>query len=474
MLVRFYLELLFCFFVFLVISGFLSLRDHQVHREDGAHFFVAMTFAAALITGFAWVSSYHLIWLQETLQANSVIYFLISIFNVCYLFSLRRFLSIHSKSLQVLTWATVLIFVICTANLLASLIFQPFLFELIARNVNKTDLLNFYRGTPNSYGLTLAFFAITVKFLVFFCFCQQMWKHRIYEPLILAGIFLNAVFILHDLTIYNFIVPTTAYSLLAFGGLPEVLRIRLYYQRLNRKKWQGLQDQVSETSKRAAAAFMTGGIVHDIRNPLSVMTIDIYLLTSWYENQIEKAPNIGACLNRLRKSSETMITIINSYLALLRGTEVQDAESIPVSKLIHEAVELMTPQLRERNLQNLKMDVDSNLRVHGNFVQLQLVLGNLIRNSMDAISQKENPWISISARAHLQRVHLRISDCGDLSPDQVEALLLHPTSNKGDKGNGIGLQISANLIQRHGGHLCGDTLAKNTCFLIDLPAFANA
>ena len=87
-------------------------------------------------------------------------------------------------------------------------------------------------------------------------------------------------------------------------------------------------------------------------------------------------------------------------------------------------------------------------------VQIQQVLVNLVRNSIEAMEEVEPRVLTIGVRlAAGPFIEVSVSDTGPGIPDEMMAKLFQPFISTKAKGMGIGLSISRSIIQSHGGDL---------------------
>src|SRR5262249_11484848 len=117
---------------------------------------------------------------------------------------------------------------------------------------------------------------------------------------------------------------------------------------------------------------------------------------------------------------------------------------------------------------------DDPLVIHGDAAQLQAVILNLIRNAIDAIvhARTLNGRTTFAARRLEAPVRLELSvvDHGTRITAEVAERLLHPLTTSKTDGLGLGLSISASIVEAHGGRIWLQTgKAGATEFRFSLP-----
>ena len=123
----------------------------------------------------------------------------------------------------------------------------------------------------------------------------------------------------------------------------------------------------------------------------------------------------------------------------------------------------------------IKMTMDSvpiSLKIRCNPIKISQVISNLLNNSTDAISDRQDPWIKIVVQDTGDRVQIRITDCGLGIPPEVRIKLFVPffTTKKNRRRHWIGLEHFPGIIKDHGGEITVVKDCPNTCLEVRLPS----
>ena len=134
---------------------------------------------------------------------------------------------------------------------------------------------------------------------------------------------------------------------------------------------------------------------------------------------------------------------------------------------------MLRSDLISRNV-NVTLDLDPTLpAIHGDAVQLQQVLLNLIFNACEAMAHSERSARALLIRAELSdlaEVAISVIDGGPgIAPERLEKIFEPFVSSK-PLGIGLGLVISRSIVAAHGGRLwCANNEVRGATFTFTIP-----
>jgi signal transduction histidine kinase len=147
--------------------------------------------------------------------------------------------------------------------------------------------------------------------------------------------------------------------------------------------------------------------------------------------------------------------------------------TIDIRRMLDDTLALLVAAATARNI-SIEADVPESIPVvHADRVQLQQVILNLVHNAMDEIdSARTDGRIVISVR-RLElpaRVEFRVADNGPGIAPELAGHLFEPLTTSKPEGLGLGLSISASIVQSHAGRLwLESTSPQGTEFRFTLP-----
>ncbi len=225
---------------------------------------------------------------------------------------------------------------------------------------------------------------------------------------------------------------------------------------------QDAQEQLVRREKLAVLGQLAGGVGHELRNPLGVISNAAFYLKMVNPDADETTTEYLDMISLEVHRSER---IISSLLDFGR-TRPAEREEIGVSPLLDRALERRPPP---EGVQVTTQIGDDLPPAYVDPHQIELVLGNLVTNAYQAMP--EGGQLSISAtRSGRPQVSISITDTGcGISPETMEKLF-EPLFTTKARGIGLGLAVSRNLAQANGGSIeVESTEGEGSTFTVTLP-----
>jgi C4-dicarboxylate-specific signal transduction histidine kinase len=163
--------------------------------------------------------------------------------------------------------------------------------------------------------------------------------------------------------------------------------------------------------------------------------------------------------------------IIETLRSLARDASNDPFVTTPVARIISDTLELCGKRIAEHGIQLTVGTVPPDLAVECRPVQLSQVLMNLIGNAYDAVATADERWVKIDVTTDETHLEMSVTDSGAGIPNQVRARIFEPffTTKSPERGTGLGLSLSAGLIEAHHGTIQIDPDAAHTRFVLRIP-----
>ena len=245
------------------------------------------------------------------------------------------------------------------------------------------------------------------------------------------------------------------------------------------------QDQIVMREKLAALGELTAGVAHEIKNPLNfvknfseasedlleelneVLTENGGEITSDDRDLIQEiSEDLTGNLERIRNHGERANRIVHDMLSMGRGTG--GMQPIGLNNLLDEHARLAYHSKRatDPNFQlDLKQELDPDMgEVEVVPQDMGRVFLNMVSNACDATDEKRraceeagntsySPTVWLTTKRGEESAEVRIRDNGAGIPPDVIEKIFNPffTTKPTDKGTGLGLAMSSDIVRRRGG-----------------------
>ncbi|KAF2338463.1 sensor histidine kinase [Flavobacterium tistrianum] len=180
----------------------------------------------------------------------------------------------------------------------------------------------------------------------------------------------------------------------------------------------------------------------------------------------EDLEDIKNSVQTMLRRSDHLQKFVEGYrkLAMLPSPKKEKAELL---YLVENCIEVMNPLFRKNNIEVIN-GVTKNYLINVDSQQLEQVLINLLTNSINALENSNLKQISISAEAKNNRIFIKVSDSGKGIEKEIEDKIFLPFFTTRPEGAGIGLTLSKNIIEAHGGYISHKSENGKTVFEISL------
>lgn len=216
---------------------------------------------------------------------------------------------------------------------------------------------------------------------------------------------------------------------------------------------------------------LASGSAHHLNNILSVILGKSQIL----QKKLKDSPYLRDLKILERAAADGAQAVRRLQSVSGRSEKAEKPTVININDLVQEVVEIARPRF-EREAQSrgitydLKLSLGKIYPISGNSAGLREVLLNLINNALDAMPN--GGQISIQTTLKESDVLIFVSDTGSGIPENIREKIFEPFfSTKGEKGNGLGLSIAAEIVAKHRGKIYVDSIPnKGSIIMVELPA----
>jgi len=175
-------------------------------------------------------------------------------------------------------------------------------------------------------------------------------------------------------------------------------------------------------------------------------------LKSISELNIHTLEKIQKALKTIEKRSIGLYNFVDDFRKLAKIPEPVKAE-FQVKDIFETVIQLLKPELKRDSIDICSSINPVNLIIKADCSLIEQVLINLIKNASEALLNSDNPKISLNAELINNMVQIKVKDNGPGISSEVLDNIFIPFFTTKEKGSGIGLSLSRQIMLLHGGNM---------------------
>ncbi len=259
---------------------------------------------------------------------------------------------------------------------------------------------------------------------------------------------------------------------LAFVVLIALLSMWLLYHNQNRHLAGiiKMERQLEKAERLSSLGQLAAGVAHEIRNPLNAISMASQRLKrECSPADEEKRKEFETLAAVIRDEIRRLNGIIEEFLTFSKSRRL-DLRDCPVQEVLQKIVNLISTEAASRGIA-LRTDWGQKpIVIPMDMDKLQQAFLNFIKNAMESINGEGTVTLAVREVENGQ-VSVRITDTGcGMTTEEVERIF-NPEYTTKEKGLGLGLPLSHEIIRGHGGEIrVLSRKGEGTTFEILLPA----
>jgi signal transduction histidine kinase len=231
------------------------------------------------------------------------------------------------------------------------------------------------------------------------------------------------------------------------------------------------QEALLRAEQLAAVGRISAQIAHEVRNPLSSIGLNVELLQealgkAGFHSSLE-AREARDVLAAIVRELDRLAEITEEYLRMARLPKPSLAAE-DLNEVLDNVLEFSREELERAKVEVVKRLNPAPTRALADEAQLRQVFLNLLRNSREAMPQGGK--LIVESRTVNGQAEVVFRDSGRGMNDQVRERIFEPFFSTKEGGTGLGLAVSLQILQAHGGSIwCDSSPGGGTTFVIRLP-----
>ncbi len=229
------------------------------------------------------------------------------------------------------------------------------------------------------------------------------------------------------------------------GAFPDRQRIGALITLRDAETRRQIRSQLDVSARLAAISRLTGGVAHEIKNPLQAITVHMEVLKSKLAGQYDE---VGPEIETIAREILRLDRVVKTFLDFTRPVDLRMSD-IGMAELAQEVAALVGPSAARQNVR-IELDSDSGETfVHGDRDLLQQAILNVVVNGVEAM--KSGGLLRIQLLREGDECCVNISDQGAGIPPEIRDRVFHLYFTTKGKGSGIGLAMTFRVVQLHNG-----------------------
>ncbi|HET6488058.1 MAG TPA: 7TM diverse intracellular signaling domain-containing protein [Spirochaetia bacterium] len=255
------------------------------------------------------------------------------------------------------------------------------------------------------------------------------------------------------------------------------------------------QRRLVEADKLSSLGVLVAGVAHEVNNPNHAILLNARFLdraAADIVSALDESPaaqpdtrfggveypelrrRLPEALTLIRRGAERIDSIVSQLKAYARDDTAQPAENVDANEAVRSALALASLDVR-RATDLLRVDLAPGLPpIRGHRQRLEQVIINLVQNAANALRSRDEA-IEVSTRNDAARglVSIHVRDEGMGMREEDVARIRDPffTTRRSSGGTGLGLSVSASIVEQHGGSLeFHSVLGQGTEAIVRLPS----
>jgi len=206
-------------------------------------------------------------------------------------------------------------------------------------------------------------------------------------------------------------------------------------------------------------------VAHDIRSPLASLNVVAHYLSE----QKNGDPDYAEFLHILKLSIDRIKNIAEDLLNKRKDHEHQSPT------LLHNAIDDLVTEIKSKQYNQLNFVIEYHqptIPVTATKIEIQRAIGNIITNAIEAMCNVGTIHIKTDTSDRGVAIHIKDNGPG-MTPEILSKVLQGGFSHGKANGNGVGMTIVREIIEKHHGQLTAQsTPGIGTTFSIDLPTYS--
>ena len=231
-----------------------------------------------------------------------------------------------------------------------------------------------------------------------------------------------------------------------------------------------LERRTRQAERLAELGTLTGGLAHEIKNPLSTVQLNLQLLGEDLDGRDPHQERVIRRLQTVQRETGRLRETLDDFLKYAGKMEV-DPRPTDLHAILDELADFFAPQAQLNRVRMRVVPAAGPAVANADPKLVEQAVLNLMLNAVQAMGPKGGGELILSASAAEGRAQVDVIDTAGGVPAEVLPHLFDAYYSTKRGGTGLGLAISRRIAREHGGDLTVTTEpGKGSDFTLTLPA----
>jgi two-component system sensor kinase FixL len=230
------------------------------------------------------------------------------------------------------------------------------------------------------------------------------------------------------------------------------------------------QAELGRITRLATAGALGSAIVHEISQPLATLATYAHACRRLPSAGRQAEPLLMETLTKIESEALRAGEIVDRLRGFLSKGDTQLAP-LSLGEMARRVADALADEARAYGVE-VRIEAKSETSIVADGVQVEQLLVNLIRNGIEAAAERTTGEKRVRVRISQSDSGIRVDveDSGPGVAAEIVGHLFEPFTTNKPRGMGLGLLLSRQIVESHGGRLwCEHTSATGAHFAFSLP-----